>query len=255
MEVEYGADDWLPSRESVINGTDSERRGLLLRNRESTGPGDDGILGFSFPITIEWYFSPVGAEYTHTYFWICKDLAWTQEWRLLSLGFGFSAILWSLLILYHATKFKNGHEIINAVALLLWLSANFVWMSGEVYDVSYPDLPSISDLRTSQSAFLLEIAVVLLLTYYFILVPFDLLPITPKQLAIYDDGSIEPRFSYFRNFRQYENVHMIFWLTKDLAWNLSNISLWWLCLVPTFMLATDFLYISSHTEVMKLSMI
>jgi hypothetical protein len=232
---------------SGIQGSRRARR--ELRERHPGIMEEVGILGFTFPITIEWYFSPTGAEYCHTYFWICKDLAWTQEWRNLSLSFGIAAIFWSLIILYHSVKFRNWHEIINATALLLWLFANFIWMTGEIYDITYPDNPSLSDTRTLQSARLLEVAVVLLLIYYFILVPFDLLPITAEQLAEYDDGALKPRFSYFRNFRQYENVHMIFWLTKDLAWNLNNPTLWFLCLVPTMLLAIDFLHISYTNEV------
>ena len=34
-------------------------------------------------IAIGWFFSVAGTEYCHTYFWIAKDLAWMQGWRLI----------------------------------------------------------------------------------------------------------------------------------------------------------------------------
>lgn len=37
-----------------------------------------GILGFCEPFTFSWCFSVIGSEYVHTYFWIAKDLSWTQ---------------------------------------------------------------------------------------------------------------------------------------------------------------------------------
>jgi hypothetical protein len=83
------------------------------------------VLGFSTPLSIEWFFSVVGTEYCHIYFWLLKDLAWMQSWLYLSISFGTMALLWSLLILYHSLRTLNWHEVWNFIALFLWLFANF----------------------------------------------------------------------------------------------------------------------------------
>ena len=35
---------------------------------------------FEFPWSFSLYFDPRGAEYIHIYFWILKDLGWTQRY-------------------------------------------------------------------------------------------------------------------------------------------------------------------------------
>ena len=237
----------LEERESLL----SSSRSVNSKEKSSNNldHNQKSIWGFTFPITIEWYFSPTGAEYCHTYFWIFKDLAWTQGWKQTSLLFGIAAIVWSLIILYHAVKHLNYHEVVNAITLLMWLFANFWWMTGEVHDAAYPDMPSMYDIRSSESSYILESALFILAVWYLIVIPFDLIQVGKEALEIYDDGELQPRFSYFRNYRQYENVHMMFWAAKDLAWNTDNLSLWMLSLIPTFFLAMDYFIISYHCEV------
>lgn len=211
---------------------------------------EEGYMGFSQPWSVDWCFSVIGSEYCHTYFWILKDLAWTQGWRLFSISIGSFAIMWWTIILYHALRTRNIDELWNAVGLFLWLFANFWWMTGEAHDFAYPDSPSISDRHNEESARILEVATVWLAVYYFIVVP-TLGRITQDQKAIdeYDDGEFKPRFSFFKNFRQYENIHTLFWLCKDLAWNRSNISMWFVFLFPTVLIAIDFLYVAMLGEV------
>lgn len=84
------------------------------------------VLGFSTPLTLGWFVSVIGTEYCHTYFWIAKDLAWMQGLRDSSIFFGILALVWSLVILYHALRTVNWHEIWNFVALFLWIFANFL---------------------------------------------------------------------------------------------------------------------------------
>lgn len=120
----------------------------------------------------------------------------------------------------------------------------FRWMSGEAYDAEYPNQTSIAVLRTQQSSHILEAALLWVGFYYIVIIPFNLLPISEKALKEYDDGEFKPRFTYFRNFRQYENIHMFFWLAKDLAWNETNISLWLLFLIPTILVSTDYFIIA-----------
>lgn len=84
------------------------------------------VFGFSSPLTFKWFVSVVGTEYCHTYFWIAKDLAWMQGHRDYSIFFGLCALGWSLVVLYHALRTVNWHEIWNFIALFLWLFANFM---------------------------------------------------------------------------------------------------------------------------------
>lgn len=84
------------------------------------------VAGFTMPLSWRWFVSVVGTEYCHTYFWIAKDLAWMQGLRDSSIFFGLLALGWSLVILYHALRTVNWHEIWNFVALFLWLFANFM---------------------------------------------------------------------------------------------------------------------------------
>ena len=86
------------------------------------------VYGFSQPLTATWFFGVVGAEYSHTYFWIAKDLFWMQGQRLHSTFFGLAALFWSLLLLWHAVRIGNYHELWNYPTIFLWLFANFWWM-------------------------------------------------------------------------------------------------------------------------------
>jgi hypothetical protein len=63
-------------------------------------------------------------------------------------------------------------------------------------------------------------------------------------LLEYDDGSLQPRLSLFHGFRQYENLHMLFWIAKDLSWNTLNLPFWVLSMGLTVLLALDFICIT-----------
>lgn len=80
--------------------------------------------GFSTPLQLCWFLSITGTEYCHAYFWIIADLAWMQIWTEISIAMSSLAMLWSLLLLYHAMKSRNWHEIWHLVSLFLWLFAN-----------------------------------------------------------------------------------------------------------------------------------
>jgi len=118
-------------------------------------------------------------------------------------------------------------------------------MTGEAHDYAYPDSPSISDRHNDESAYMLEAACIWLSVYYLIVVPtWGQITKDPKAIEEYDDGEFKPRFTYFKNFRQYENIHTLFWLSKDLAWNRNNISMWFVFLWPTVGIAADLLWAS-----------
>jgi hypothetical protein len=210
---------------------------------------EEGVCGFGEPLRASWFFTITGAEYCHVYFWILKDLSWTQELRYVSLFFGTLATLWCVVIFYHAFRTGNKDEVYNTIALFMWIFANYWWMTGEVHDADYPEEPEIYDQRASESARILECALALLTVYYFAIIPFNLMPSSPEAIAAYDDGIFKSRFSWLKTFRQYENLHMYFWLAKDLAWNRNNIVMWFVLLGPAVFLAGDFFFISAFCKV------
>lgn len=210
---------------------------------------DDGYWGFSEPFRMSWFLSVVGAEYFHVYLWIAKDLSWTQEFKSLSLFFGTLATLWCVVIFFHAFRAGNSDEVYSTVALFMWIFANYWWMTGEVHDDNYPNEESIYTERANESAWILTAAVCYLSVYYFIIIPFNLMPVSAEAIATYDDGSLKPRFAFLNTFRQYENLHMYFWIIKDLSWNREFITFWFIMLVPALFLAGDFCFISAFQKV------
>lgn len=91
-------------------------------------------LGNYFYITTPWslkyYFTVRGSENFHIYLWVAKDLAWTQDSFWPSLLFGVAALAWCGILLYNSVRGRSVEEVYMLIALILWLAANFVWMSG-----------------------------------------------------------------------------------------------------------------------------
>ena len=127
-------------------------------------------------------------------------------------------------------------------------------MRGEAHDHAYPKDRPIASECTQESALILTIAFVWLMLYYCIFLPFNLIYSSKASLLEYDDGQLRPRCSIFRNFRQYENLHMLFWISKDLAWNRLNLSLWLICLIPTIVISAD-LFIIAVTSNSSVSLV
>lgn len=124
-------------------------------------------------------------------------------------------------------------------------------MVGEVHDYRFPDQTPISIKHSQTSSIILEFAVTWELIYYFIILPCNLLPCSKASLAVYDDGSLQARFKIFRRFREYENLHTLFWIAKDLAWNRLQFHWWIVCMPATILLSMDYILIawSSSSEV------
>ena len=209
------------TREASTGGYNARPANDIEHLKEDDGEEEeeDGVCGFAEPFRLSWFFTITGAEYAHVYFWILKDLSWTQELKYVSLFFGTLATLWCVVIFYHAFRTGNKDEVYNTACLFMWIFANYWWMTGETHDADYPDEPEIYEQRASESARILEGALALLTLYYFAIIPFNLMPSSPQALAAYNGFPMfKSRFSWLKTFRQYENLHMYFWLAKDLAW-------------------------------------
>lgn len=110
-----------------LEGIEAGREGLVKNPSSSDSKTTTrvSIWGFSTALSSQWFFSVVGSEHFHTYWWIAKDLCWMQGQLSFSIFFGLCALAWSLLILYHALRTLNWHEMWNFVALFMWLFANY----------------------------------------------------------------------------------------------------------------------------------
>jgi hypothetical protein len=120
-------------------------------------------------------------------------------------------------------------------------------MIGEAHDYEYPEEYPVATQHSNTCAHILEVAFVWVLLYYVVILPCNLLQCNKASLAEYDDNKLKPRLPCFKNFRQYENLHMLFWIAKDLAWNRMALPLWLLSLVPTLLISADFIIISANT--------
>mmetsp|Transcript_8978 Transcript_8978/g.8017 ORF Transcript_8978/g.8017 Transcript_8978/m.8017 type:complete len:406 (+) Transcript_8978:12-1229(+) len=194
---------------------------------------------------IGWYFTIRGAESLHLYLWVLKDLSWTQDWFVCGHIFGILAVLWSCFLLYRAYEYRNIKEFWTNIGQFLWLFANLWWMSGELHDFSYPQSEKWYDKRTIEAGYIMETALIWLAIYYLFIKPFHILPPTKESEKMYDDTGLNPRFSFlFATWREYENIHILFWLGKDYGWNKLNPVIWILFLIPTVLIAVDFVLIS-----------
>lgn len=190
---------------------------------------------------LEYYYTIRGSENFHIYLWIAKDLSWSQDWYWPSLIFGTMAMLWCLVLAYHAMDSKVLEEVYMIVAVILWLAANFVWMSGEVFngddDYVYPRV-----------AIMMETAIAWILFLHVVLRPLGILNMADYDDSIYSRPGLHSRFSYFKYWRQYEHAHTLCWLGKDLSWNQYNPYTWVICFIPTFFLSLDFIYTTFKTK-------
>lgn len=92
---------------------------------------------FTVPWSPQIYFTVRGSENFHIYLWIAKDLAWSERWYYAALAAGIAALVWCSVLVYHAYRSRCKHEMYLVVALVLWLTANFVWMGGEIINPAF----------------------------------------------------------------------------------------------------------------------
>ena len=56
-------------------------------------------------------------------------------------------------------------------------------------------------------------------------------------------------FLSLQNWREYEHVHTLLWLCKDLCWNQDQPIPWVIFIIPTLLVGLDFVYITWNTKV------
>jgi hypothetical protein len=209
---------------------------------------NSGICWFSYPDTPwspAYYISASGQSNIHVYLWLLKDLAWTECWYWPGMVFGGLTLGWQLFMLSKSLFKLDMEDIWKNVALTLWLGGHFWWMSGELHDYRYPDRPSVYDERTHQTGEVFVVALLWVSAYYLLLKPFRAAGVCSSREPSSSPQTFQHRFPwYFHSWEEYENIHTLCWLAKDTAWNWWIPSMLLVFLVPTFLLAFDFVWVT-----------
>ncbi len=88
-------------------------------------------------------------------------------------------------------------------------------------------------------------ALALMTSYFFVLKPLEVLHSHPCNAELERRDDLRPRFpSYFNTLRQYEYIHIFFWIGNDLSWNLLSPIPWSIFFFFTFAVGLDFVYIT-----------
>ena len=243
------------ARTKVLNPMHDLESGCLPTGSSSSSGGNTPTVPAAYRTLPDeaWspdvYFSVRGSENLLIYIWIAKDLSWTQNWYYPAFIFGGIALFASFLMICRSFVSRNVEEIWHGVAQLMWLFANFWWMSHDLYNSEYPYSELAYQTRKNQARHIMESALIWLAVWYLIVRPADLFPVRQADSSRYDDADLHPRFSYFKTWRQYENIHVLFWLGKDYAWASLSSVLWVGFSIPTILIAIDFCYVTGITEV------
>jgi hypothetical protein len=156
-------EETMAAAEEVGGVMDPERPSIYDETHEAFLGGNhdqhQNFYGNNFYITIPWspqvYFSVRGAENFHIYLWIAKDLAWTRNSYMPAMIFGILALCWCAVLMYHAITARCLTEVYMLIIMIIWLAANFLWMSGKcslfIFQMSSLTQFDISDILSIDS--------------------------------------------------------------------------------------------------------
>ena len=181
-------------------------------------------------------------EWVFLCLWMLKDLAWVQDWFWIGMTTGIITLIWSMNLLTLSLYYRNYNESWHCVAQFLWVFGNFWWMWAELHDINYPYEYPIYDKNTQESGYMLIAALAWLCMYYIgmrVILP------RPSQEGI-DMYEMVHAKRFYLNGKQYENLHIILWLLKDTAWNKQLIIMWWISVIPTVLIALDFIILATE---------
>lgn len=71
-------------------------------------------------------------ENYHIVLWLIKDLCWALVWRPLGVAMIVPTVGLAIYIAYKS--YANRVNFLHNVAIVLWISANSIWMTGEFYE-------------------------------------------------------------------------------------------------------------------------
>lgn len=269
------------SQSSEMLPASTERMAMLTRRL--SGDEDGGFNSIEMKIMnmrtgrqheVDFFIDPVEflsvktVENFHTYLWVLKDLSWTQNWYWTGLIVGSLAMGLSFIVTVGSLHSKEYANAWHNFAQLLWLMSNFIWMTGDFHDTRFPNSPSVYDERSVVSQYIMMFALAWLGVYYLLLRPFNLFDERDAPYCRITEKSWISRH-IFRNwryatkycminfyvlfmvdrFREYERLHIFFWLLKDFGWNILSEPIWFLGLIPTLTMSIDFAWIVANVNV------
>jgi hypothetical protein len=111
-------------------------------------------------------------ENLHIVFWLFKDAGWACNFKILAICMIFPTVIMALIILNR--QWKNISDRFHNIAVVLWITANSIWMIGEFFgwDEKPPYLRKVALIPFT-------IGIVIIGYYYIFL--------AKKQNAIEDD--------------------------------------------------------------------
>jgi hypothetical protein len=118
-------------------------------------------------------------------------------------------------------------------------------MSGEIYDHQYPPDNENGGYYTGRqhtAGAVLSVALGWIGFYYIVLRGHKEINVKPCKASLrkYDESGLVCRYSFINSWREYENLHILWWWGKDAAWNLEIKEMWIVFAIPTVMMAFDF---------------
>lgn len=222
----------------TLNYTDGEKGGILT----AEDPIHQLANAFSVPWSPELFYSVRGAENVHIYFWVAKDIGWTMNNAYVALIFGGIALLWCAVLGYHAAHMHNTLDMWMVLVLICWLGGNLMWCYGEV-------VYNIEGQYNFAARWLMFFGVFLWFTARLWLIPNKFLVEDDRSKAMYKRAGLVPRFPSLlgNTWRMAEHYHSLFWLLKDICWNIGPRAkiAWVICFIPTLLLSVDFIWYSA----------
>jgi hypothetical protein len=186
------------------------------------------------------FFTVRGSENIHIYFWICKDLGWILNNKVLGMTFGTITLLWVLVLTYHAICKKNYEDLYFILSMFLWLGANYIWMLGNlIYD---------TDVFRFGASCIMMCGIVTIAFYFCFLKNKTIFQPKQSQIESYNSNKLICRFSSINTWRRYEFIHMFFWLLKDYCWCSQDKVMWLVGAIPTIFVSVDLIYITSKNK-------
>ena len=154
----------------------------------------------------------------------------------MALGFGVSALAWCAVLFMVSYEQRDWEELYLLMGVVMWLFGNFWWMCGET--TIYGD----DDINSPQASYIMEAGLAWILLFHLVLLPFGFIKENKEVTEQYERAELYAPFSVLQNWRQYEYLHTVCWLVKDISWNRDYLVTWAIAIVPTIAIAFDFIW-------------
>ena len=103
-------------------------------------------------------------ENMHILLWLIKDTCWATDFRVLGY-FMIAPTLGMAIYILWRTRHRMG-ELFHNTAIVLWISANSIWMAGE-----FSHIPKLEKAMRQAALYPFFTGLAILLVYYMIIAP------------------------------------------------------------------------------------